>query len=86
MQARSDEQRLYRLAMRLTIAMAVGSVVMTILNYFFHFLSGRAAGAMAFGMFFWLVIFHGYRSDMKQREKEFAEAKSSEHSARRSTP
>lgn len=75
MQTKSDEQRLYRLAMILTIAFAVGSVIMTILNYFFHFLSGRAAGAMAFGMFFWLVIFHGYRSDFKQREREMEEAR-----------
>jgi cbb3-type cytochrome oxidase subunit 3 len=53
-----------------TLVAAVMSVVLTILNYRFHFLSARAGGAMAFGMFFWLVIFWGYRADYKQRQLE----------------
>lgn len=72
---RTDEERLYRLAMVFTLIAAAMSVVMTILNYYFDFLSGRAAGAMAFGMIFWLVIFWGYRADLKQRQAEMEDAR-----------
>lgn len=79
---RSDEDRLYRLAMVLTLLAAAMSILMTILNYYYDFLSGRAAGAMAFGMVFWFIIFWGYRSDYLQRKQEQDEARKIQQSSK----
>lgn len=74
-QGRSDEERLYRLAIRAGIVLAALSVVLTVANYFGDFLSGRAAGAMAFGVFFWLLVAWGYRADLRARADQEEEAR-----------
>ena len=67
MEPTSDEQRLYRLALILTILFSAGSLIISIVNLYADFLSPRATGAMWFGIFFWLLIFFGYRADLKER-------------------
>lgn len=57
--------RMYRFAMVLTIVLFVGSVVGLILHFTMGMFTQRTAMVMTVGTGFWILMFFGYRSDLK---------------------
>ena len=58
----------YGFAMKLMIALAIGSGALLGLHFAFGFLKPRIAALMAVGIGFWLLMFFGYRADAKERQ------------------
>lgn len=76
-----DVPRMYRFAMTLTILLCVGSALALIAHWMFGILSQRTTMVMAVGIGFWLLMFFGYRGDLKaqlQREENARRRKSSQ--------
>lgn len=60
-----DVPRMYRFAMFLTIVLCIGSLCGLILHFTLGVFTQRAAMVMTVGTGFWLLMFFGYRSDLK---------------------
>lgn len=64
------DRRMYGGAMKWMIVLSILSALMLALHYFFGLFSQRIATLMAVGVVFWLVMYQGYRADLRQREAE----------------
>lgn len=65
-----DESPMYRFAMKATLVASAGSAVLLICHFLFGVFSDRGAAVLAVGIGFWLLMFFGYRADLKQRSED----------------
>lgn len=61
---------MYRYAMKLTIVLSAVSAMMIPCHYLFGWPTARGVQVMIVGVGFWLLMFWGYRSDYRQRQRE----------------
>ena len=66
----ANDRRMYGGAMKWMIVLSILSAVMLAIHYFFGLFSESVDTLMAVGVVFWLVMYQGYRADLRQREAE----------------